>query len=1024
MDEQRSQAFQKLKPICINLSQLALSPKPSSVAVVPALQSLRDSLRSIEEPEETLNHAIGDYVFFPLSHLLRNQATLSDSCLELLLQCMNLLIKYCWRTTTTPQLFRQLLILLTFLVGGAPAVPPGKSQMPKRNITEHCKLAAVQCLSSLFLSGALSNVDVVTDMDVRPALGHAITTLLDIVLTEQLLELQVEAVSALRLLYIDLIREGSIVAAFLPGTVSGVTKTLVRTAQARKSEYIAAAVGLLSSTMTIALTPPPTRQPTTEGEDEDFDLDAYDLDMNPKPPASSSVLGGVERTEAWYQATTAQLKIAIETILHLRHHTSPKVRSAFLSLSREVVVGCGERVAVLVPALVETAVVCAGEDVDDIRTAADAAIKELLGDERLRGMVMRTWKESLHHWITALPRIMTSADDVPKRNLLSVITTSVRVLTEQDMAVDLSVSMDALVQFLGDLSTFLDVKAKSSLGTNGLVAGMKMLDISPSNSSDDDGFAMLPMRDISDPSTIRAFVKLLHTLGSSPSAPRIIEHFLSQSQISRRGMDVAGSTWVATQLVSGALRSPTPSVDMTTIAALGGELYEQALSMLSESSSPYAVSVSEGVEPVALCTALEAVTFTAETAGVEFRGEFVDALYPIVQLVRHDTDSVRSHARTALQRIAYATGYDGVPSLLLDNVDYLVNAVSLKLNTFDIAPAAPLVLLVLIRMAGARIVPYLEDVVESIFVALDNFHRYQRLVEVLFGVLEGVVDEVSMGEEGRNGMSVKRIRAGAEEHVSGVCDGIKAVVQEIQEAKERREQPVEETEITEPKVWTTDEGEEDQEPSIPDESKPPPPTKSYEIVHSIIEKAQNYLTHPSSDLRYRLVALIQRASPVLAANEDKLLPLINTAWPPLKARLADKEAHVVTKALEAVADMSVYAGDFMSERVAKDAWPAMRRLLRTELPQPTTHKSQSLVRPSKSMERYSRSGRVAEALFGALAKIIRHTFMTSELFDEVLEICLPYLRGKEEGYLRETTEELRSALEAVNADAVWLELRD
>jgi hypothetical protein len=76
----------------------------------------------------------------------------------------------------------------------------------------------------------------------------------------------------------------------------------------------------------------------------------------------------------------------------------------------------------------------------------------------------------------------------------------------------------------------------------------------------------------------------------------------------------------------------------------------------------------------------------------------------------------------------------------------MVNAVSLKLNVFDLSPQTPVVLKMMLKLVGPKLVPHLDDLVVSIFSILDGFHEYERLCEELFLVLGIIVEESSKGD--------------------------------------------------------------------------------------------------------------------------------------------------------------------------------------------------------------------------------------------------------------------------------------
>ena len=91
--------------------------------------------------------------------------------------------------------------------------------------------------------------------------------------------------------------------------------------------------------------------------------------------------------------------------------------------------------------------------------------------------------------------------------------------------------------------------------------------------------------------------------------------------------------------------------------------------------------------------ALETIALQASQQKEAFRGELIDALYPVLHYMGASVEALRDHAVTCLNIIARDCGYRNSGELIVSNVDYLVNAVALRLNSFDISPQAPQVLL-------------------------------------------------------------------------------------------------------------------------------------------------------------------------------------------------------------------------------------------------------------------------------------------------------------------------------------------
>src|SRR5699024_5956678 len=109
------------------------------------------------------------------------------------------------------------------------------------------------------------------------------------------------------------------------------------------------------------------------------------------------------------------------------------------------------------------------------------------------------------------------------------------------------------------------------------------------------------------------------------------------------------------------------------------------------------------------------VALQAQQLGEAFRPELVDALYPVLQLLASGNSNLQNHAMTCLNILTTACNYGDTSTMVIENVDYLVNAVGLKLNTFDVSPYPPQVLLMMIKLCGARLIAYLDDLIGSIF---------------------------------------------------------------------------------------------------------------------------------------------------------------------------------------------------------------------------------------------------------------------------------------------------------------------
>jgi hypothetical protein len=403
--------------------------------------------------------------------------------------------------------------------------------------------------------------------------------------------------------------------------------------------------------------------------------------------------------------------------------------------------------------------------------------------------------------------------------------------------------------------------------------------------------------------------------------------------------------------------------------------------------------------------------------GKGFRLELVDALYPLVNLIGSSNEGLRSHAIASLNITARACEYTSVSDLLVDNVDYLVNAVSLKLNTFDISPQAPKVLLMMIKLTGPPLLPFLDDLIGSIFAALDSFHGYPRLLALLFSVLEGIVDEGSKTVAAAliSGTGVNREKSSARaQTIPQLCKMLEDSKRSFSEPFTSVEGQISLDFPREP--WKHSDGEEmltDSEAgrslTSPEgaEGGPPTTSKVYQMVQKIVRFGQHYLTHESPTFRRQLLNLLTTACGTLCSNENEFLPLINDIWPTTIKRLYDNEHFVVVAAAKTICQICKCAGDFMSSRILSE-WQDIKKLYRN------THRKLQIETRRSGVGIFTPSNQVLNALIELLMAIVEYVRIDDDILDDILNMLSDML---------ESRKDVRDVLSLINADAVWLNTR-
>lgn len=841
----------------------------------------------MEGDEIALNPKLAEYIFFPLSHLFNEASRAPARALELALRCLQLLIEQGWGPRGLgSEMAKQLLILLGFITGGVGV--PGQSNTGAPGRSEEVVVAALDCIGAICTvagAPAAAAAGMFNELEAATTIDRTVYVLLEALTDSRAENLQMAAASSLRALDAR-VTDRVVLASLMPRTVSSLTQVLRPTTEVRRSFRV---VRVSLQTLTEMLMAVLNDQACEKGEEWSRRKGANDIVLD----------------ASWRKATASQVKLALANVIPLRSHERVDVRRDLLELCLMVVERCPRSLAESVPMMIETIVVIAGIDEQG---DAYTALKTLAmsSDE-----VMNIIKSSLHAWIAALPRLMESNNDKARHRAIRQISTAFSVVAQTSSTLDV-------------LDTSLATSLCDSV-TAAMVASSSAPEPVPptlelANLGENPTFGAVVLTHQSQQDTLSELNTLLSRL-AAVDTPLVMANSLLQRLYGVTDETLIAPFWLTLSL----LRHPPPAADVAfedflavepagpTRASLVEELYAFALPLLTE------LSPSQDHDWRIVCLALEAVALEAEKLGSAFRPELVDALYPVLQLMGATNTHVQSHATTCLELLTAACGYESTSAMLVDNVDYLVNAIGLKLNTFDVSPQTPQVLLLMVRLCGASLIPYLDDLVDSIFAILDAFHGYPRLVELLFAVLGSIVSE---------GAKKPEFLALAESDSTTTIGGKRCpqpqTIADVARSIHRRKKMQHElfsdalrtgdgdgplkpeyyllgphgSKVPLPKPEQDDNVElgyeadpEDQTEQMPaaksDGEKQPhqPSSKTHALLLQIVRSIPPHLTSPSPLLRRSLLEILAEAVPVLARHQDSFLPLVNDVWPAVSARL-------------------------------------------------------------------------------------------------------------------------------------------
>lgn len=899
---------------------------------------------------------------------------------------MGILLEYGWRTIDL-DLGKQLLILLSFVAGGVPGKPV--------TAPEEVVIAAYRGLGSLFRDLRLTpgGSASLVDQGSLPALGHSITVILEGVTEGPSPEAQLQALEALDAAW-QCIKDAEALASFLPGTISALTKSLMPTTASRRTKKtLIRALGVLQNVLVTVLGDIRTRNIRSKNK--------------PSSEVLSSGPSKTTLTPAWLKATTAQIKLALSNIIRLRRHESDEVKSALNEVCLTLLDECHETLVESAPMLVETSMTLDGGTIEQTLSERRTSLLDLA---TIYPNIKDHVKDTVYNWVTSLPRIMQANDESAKCATLAQLSKAHSLLSGLDM--ESSILEDSLANSLRDSITVTlesspapNLVQEASFNLNSQAAMTLVTDNALTTQ-----FRPLIIGEESQKQVLSRFTSLLGNIGTRDFRINLARDMLDYVR-GASGPSLLSAYWLSSHILQS-LTENNQELD---------EFFESSLTMsdgedsVNEELFSYSLSVltdpEEDTDWRVQAIALEVMADTARARKQDFRAELIDVLYPITQLLGSPNSQLREHAITSLNIISQSCGYKSASDLIVSNADYMVNAISLRLNTFDISPSAPQVLVMMIRLTGPSLLLYLDDVVGSIFAALDNFHGYHLLVESLFSVLGEIVSVGSKSDQ----FLLPSTATPSHLKTAPPAPTIESILALLKpKSADPLSLEVHEDFPTTP--WKSaktlldeaalpdDELTEEEKESL--ELAPLPPTKTYAMLQSITRLSQHYLTSSSPHLRTKLLHLITTSCNSLSrANDPSFLPLINDIWPVIITRLHDPETFVQIAAAETLSTLCSSAGDFLSTRIQSE-WVSLRTFAKT-------------VKGNKEREkggrgRHSQAAKVWEGVVGLLTAIVGNVQVEEGMFDDVLEVL-------GEQVLRERRE-VRSVMERVNADAVWLVL--
>ena len=956
--------FELLREPCVNLSKIAFLPPaafdPNSNELKVALKEVNDKLEDfIGRGVSEISSQVADYVFVPIASILK-QESVSESATRYILVIISHLLRLTWNKDGMfpEKLSLQLFPLVTYLIN------PSQKEDELNKKPWEFKEASVQVLKYLMKSikaQSYSNKFFSIPNKTMQPMAHSITTLLSLLQNStQYPSLQMDCLQTLTILYKDIVRDGETLSYILPGNVSAISKLLVIPGRNVNFNVVVQALELLEFLISIVYddielnAQLDTIQDITDlvestGEIKKFHDSIAVID-------DRSNYGKKHRTTSWLKATSSQVKMSLQTIIpRLLKRGNPSIKKALVNFSSTILTRCCKTLLVckklLISALLELE-----EDPQSLLTQNRSLVKQEINNslQKLHTNIQFDTAKDIKILDYALTKFCDNDVDIDM--VVSTINTITDSLNSQNEPNKLSsvLNSDRIIEQSNNMS----ISSK--------------FDLSKVSESHARIFHRLTKE------TETSLKQLLEHIGKSLHRQNQLSHVVDTlvSDFSPNEVQLMHRTtilWVLGSLLRGSMSQSTEenndigqylSFDDSSTMGLSDDLNEACYLVLQFGNDlgNDIVEMAEGgginrEDETGLCTVLSITQTISSIKKKAFEDDLIDYLYIVIDSLASNSTLVRQAAQDCSITIANEL-YDGdVKTLVLENMDYLIDTISIKLNK-GLTDRVCTVLTVIYRIAGYKAIESFRDILETIFKMIDFYHGYAELCLQFFQLFKVVVIEMKHAylESDTKLLSDERVTASSFaplgiinfEQLLGALDEefrertlINAEIDiEIKAGEPTNFQEYFDQKLKDMNPDSDDEDEDEDEveeemhigeqgksdiSGKDDEDKwvSPIPKESYKVLLQIFAYGDRLLKHNSKQLRVQILDVNSLVVSLLFTQYNSMLPQIAQTWDAIVGCTYDSDYAVVNSACHCLKEIIYYSGDFIIKRFI-DLWEPLQ----------------------------------------------------------------------------------------------------
>ncbi|KAJ1985074.1 TEL2-interacting protein 1 [Dimargaris verticillata] len=429
-----------------------------------------------------------------------------------------------------------------------------------------------------------------------------------------------------------------------------------------------------------------------------------------------------------------------------------------------------------------------------------------------------------------------------------------------------------------------------------------------------------------------------------------------------------------------------------------------------------------------------------------FRPQLQTTMFPMLQGLTSDQAIVREQATRSLVMTTVACGYPSVATLVTENMDYLMDSFSVRLQLGPPQPGWLAVLGQSIRIAGPRIIPLVDDVLEDLLDLLTMWRDDATVARAAWRVIEAVSEvldvhfapasvkqitgsdsltlpaPVVLPDTDRQLLAANTSPNDRQSHL------VKSGLSQLLDAWNHSADEVDP--LTDPTIplpddalsATSDESNADDLERLDDPQsltttndaeKPLLPEQA--LGYKIALFTPNFLVTSDASIRATALACLTRTLTVTKGTPEHLA-LVHRVWSDAVSRLQDPDSVVLLTTARFLQVLSQLCGDFLRQRFRDDVWPLWQQYLADVL----KHKVQPGLFPQLLS---TDSLKATQVLLVTLRDMVRGIPLTVGTVVAMAIQVLPFLGHRLPEPVRLAAEQVLGELGTRYGDTVWTVLQ-